>query len=409
MGISILTVLLFILVTPIITDYTIFHDQQPTLYYGLVFLMLILLAIFDLLKGKYRILMRLRIFAVFLIIILTVGLGSFIYVYDRHKISPSYRTNDIVIQQEVAVRMLLTGKNPYKETYKNTALEEFKFYDAKENPALYHFVMEPFYLVSVIPFYFTQSRLFGFFDARVPLYFLFFAMLTLGYKVIKDKENKLLFITLMTFNPMTLRFVLEGRSDMFMYPFLFVGFILLHKRHFSLATVFTALAFAIKQSAWPFFPLFTFFIYIKTKSIKQVFKYTGLMGLVSGMFILPFFLRDPNAFLNSTVYYLTGATLHSYPISGYGFSMVLRNIGTIRDTSDYYPFIIWQIIFLLPALFLLFKLIKKYPTTKTLISSYALLLFVFWYFSRYFNDSHIGFISSIIITAYFWPEKDART
>lgn len=408
MGISLLTVLLFALVSPLIIDFTIFHDQQHSLYYGTVFLLLLIMAVADLLKGRYKQLPKIRTGVVWLIIALTIGLGCIVYIYDRYKISPAYRTHDIVIQQEVATRMLLTGKNPYKETYFGTPLEEFKYSETEENPALYHFVMEPLYLVSAVPFYLIESRTLGFFDARVPLYVLFFSMLVVGFKFIKDKENKLLFVTLMSFNPMTLGFLLEGRSDMFMFPFLFLGFILLHKGRLTAASIIIALAFAIKQTAWPLLPLFAYFLYLKTRDYKQVGKYLLIFFLTASVFILPFFVWDPKAFLDSTIFYLAGTSTHSYPVSGFGFSQLLQNAGVIKDPNAYYPFIIWQAIFALPVLLFLIKILKRHPTIKVLIFSYGIFLFVFWYFSRYFNDSHIGFISTILIAAYFWPEEDIK-
>ena len=406
MTISLLTVLLFILVPPLIINYTIFHDQQNPLYYGLIFGLLLIVAATDFIKRKREILPKIRTVAVWLIIIFTIGVGFVVYVSDRHKISPAYRTHDIVIQQEVAVRMLLTGKNPYKETYFETPLEEFKYSETEENPALYHFVMEPFYLLSAVPFYFLESRTIGFFDARVPLYIFFSLMLIMGFRFIKDRENKLLFITLMAFNPMTLGFLLEGRSDMFMFPFLFASFIFLYKQKFTLSAISLGLAFAIKQIAWPLFPLFIYFIYLKTKNIRQTLKYSIISIGVLGAIVIPFFAWDPKAFLDSTVFYLSGQALHSYPVSGFGFSQLLLKLEVVKDANQYYPFIIWQTLFSIPILLILLKQVRKHPTMKTVIFSYGILLFVFWYFSRYFNNSHIGFISSVLITAYFFPEEE---
>ncbi len=406
MGISLLTVLLFVLVTPVIIDFTIFHDKQHNLYYGLVIGLLLGMSILDIYKNKFPIFEKLRSWTVFLIIGLTVGVGCVVYIYDRYKIAPTYRTHDIVIQQEVAVRMLLTGKNPYKETYFNTPLQDFKYSDSNINPALYHFVNEPLYLVSVIPFYFIESKFFGFFDARVPLYLLFLVLLFGGYRIIKDRENKLLFITLMTFNPMTMRFFLEGRSDMFMLPFLFFGFIFLHKKNFILASIFIAFAFAVKQSVWPLLPFFVYFLWLKTENYKLVFKYFLVFAFTLGIFILPFLLWDPKAFLNSTVFYLSGNTAHAYPISGYGFGILMKDLGFIKDVYASYPFMIWQIIIGVPILIFLVRYLKNNPSVKALIICYTIFLAVFWYFSRYLNDSHIGFISSLFIIAYFWPNED---
>lgn len=408
MSVSLLTILLFALVSPLIINFTIFHDKQSNIYYGLVFGLLLLMAVFDVYKSKFKWIPKVRTFAVFLIIALTIGIGCIVYISDRYKISVAYRTHDIIIQQEIAVRMLLTGKNPYKETYKNTALEEFKYYDGQTNPALYHFVMEPFYLVSVVPFYIVQSKTLGFFDARIPLYLLFGALLIAGFRFIKDREEKLLFITFMTFNPMTVGYLLEGRSDMFMLPFLFGGFILLYKKRYSLAVILIALAFAIKQTAWPLFPLLFYFLWLQTKDVKQIAKYLLIFSITFGAFVIPFFLWDPKAFLDSTVFFVSGNTPHSVPISGYGFSVLLMNFGIIDSAKDYHPFMLWQFLFAIPVLIILARKLRQNLSVKFLIIAYTIFLAVFWYFSRYFNDSHIGFISSLLIIAYFFPIEEIK-
>lgn len=403
MSVSLLTILLFALVSPLILNFTIFHDKQSNIYYGLVFGLLLLMAVFDIYKGRFKWIPKLRTLIVFAIIALTIGLGCVVYISDRYKISVAYRTHDIIIQQEIAVRMLMTGKNPYKETYFNTALEEFKYYNNETNPALYHFVMEPFYLVSVVPFYIAQSKTLGFFDARIPLYLLFSSLLLMGFLFIKDKEEKLLFVTLMTFNPMTVGYLLEGRSDMYMLPFLFGGFILLYKKRYSLAVILIALAFAIKQTAWPLFPLLFYFLWLQTKDWKKVGKYLLIFAVTFGVFVVPFFLWNPKAFLDSTVFFVSGNSVHSVPISGFGFSVLLMNLGFIKDSHDKYPFIIWQLLFAVPVLLILARKLRENPSVKFLIIAYTIFLAVFWYFSRYFNDSHIGFISSLLIVAYFFP------
>ena len=122
--------------------------------------------------------------------------------------------------------------------------------------------------------------------------------------------------------------------------------------------------------------------------------------------MLPFYLWDPNSFMEDTISYLSGTIPTSYPISGYGLGMLLSELGFITNRIAYYPFIIWQILIVLPVLFFLTRYLIKQPTVKRMIVSYGILLFVYWYLSRYFNNSHLGYISLVFITAYFWPEHE---
>jgi hypothetical protein len=77
--------------------------------------------------------------------------------------------------------------------------------------------------------------------------------------------------------------------------------------------------------------------------------------------------------------------------------MILYDWGVVKHLHDYYPFMLWQLTLGIPTLIGLMWWLSKKPTMSRWLTSYGLVLFVFWYFSRYFNNSHIAFISSIFI------------
>ena len=110
--------------------------------------------------------------------------------------------------------------------------------------------------------------------------------------------------------------------------------------------------------------------------------------------------------MDSTVNYLSGSAAHSYPISGYGFGMLLAELGFIKDLTEYYPFQVWQILTGIPVLVLLIRYLRNNPNVSRLIITYGIFLFIFWYFSRYLNNSHLGYLSMVFITAYFWPRDE---
>jgi len=191
-----------------------------------------------------------------------------------------------------------------------------------------------------------------------------------------------------------------------MFAFLFASFFLLYKNKNLMASFFMGLAFATKQSVWPIFPFYLAFIYFRNKNIKKTFLELIPFTFIFLIITLPFFLWNMKAFLDSTVFYLTGNIPHSYPVAGYGFGKVLQGLGFIKNVNLYYPFWIWQVVFGLPLLIYLIKWQKKDISLKRLIISYGLFLFVFWYFSRYFNNSHLAYLSTVFITAYFWPKDN---
>jgi len=311
------------------------------------------------------------------------------------------------LQLESAVRFLLDGKNPYVADYFGTPLEQWHYSEQALNPALYHFVMMPWYLLFNLPFYFLGNLFFGFFDSRMALFMLFFGLLAMAWHLLKKQgERRRLLLILLAFNPATFGYLLEGRSDVFMFAFLFGGLCLLSKKQYVLAGLPMGLAFATKQSVWPIFPFYLMFIWIKSnQDWKLLIKRFSWFVLSFGLVVLPFLVWDFDAFLESTVFYLSGSSQNSYPISGYGWGMVLSQANIIKDRMAGYPFWIWQTVIGLPVLVALLRWFSKSVNIKTMIIGYGLFTFVFWYFSRYFNNSHLGYLSMVFISGYFWPKE----
>lgn len=406
--ISLESVLLFALVIPYIMTYRLGWGTTPYWVFGIVFFCLIGSFVVDAFVNSVKAQFRLKVMFLVTVITFVIG-GSFVSeIIVRHQTSPLYNIHDIILQQEAAIRFLLHGTNPYSATYFGTPMEKWHYSDTEINPALYHFVMQPLYLIFAIPFYFVSTRTIGFFDGRIPLLFLFLFLLGLASVTIKDKQKKLLFITLLAFNPAVLPYLLEGRSDMFMYPFMVFSFWCLDKKKYYLGAIAMALSFAVKQSAWIILPFYVTFLYWQTKSIKKTLQTVGIFATVFLLIVGPFLIWDASAFFQSTVLYLSGNTMHSYPISGYGWGMILLSIGIIKNNMQQYPFIYWQIAVCTPLLVFLLYSFKKALHVRHLILFYGIFLFVFWYFSRYFNNSHLGYLTMVFITAYFWPENDKK-
>jgi len=403
------SVLLFALVIPFIMMYRLSPGETPFWLFGLIFLSLLWYLILDLLTIPQKTYLLFKQITLWFIMFAVIGSAFVSAIIVRHQTAPIYMIHDIILQQESAIRFLLDGKNPYAVTYFGTPLEQWHYSSTEVNPAIYHFVMQPFYLLFALPFYFFSIPLLGFFDARMPLLFLFFSLLVLAALLVKDKEKRLLFLTILAFNPAMLGYTLEGRSDIFMFSFLFFGFFLLHKKRYFLAGVPIALAFAVKQSAWPLLPFYIAFLYFREKNVLRTIKMLFPFIITFGSIVFPFFLWDQKAFFDSTILYLSGSVPHSYPISGYGLGMLLSQAGIIKDLHEYYPFLLWQIVIGTPLLIFLVIFLKGSPTAGRLMLVYGIFLFVFWYLSRYFNNSHLAYLSMVFIAAYFWPEEAKNT
>lgn len=406
MNIKLDSVLLFSFVIPFIMSVRLGPGETPYWLFGLIFLGLLSYLLLDLLRIRENLYFRIKHVLLWIIIVMVVGSAFISAMIVRNQTAPIYQIHDIVIQQEAAIRFFLDGINPYATTYFGTPLEQWHYSEIEVNPALYHFVMQPFYFIFALPFYVVGNMLFGFFDGRMPLLVLFLLLLILAAKLVKDDSKRQLFLILLAFNPANIYYTLEGRSDIFMFAFLFLGLFLLHKRKYALAGIPLGLAFAVKQSVWPILPFYIAYLYIQTKDIGRTIKTLIPFLITTAVILLPFFFWDKKAFLDSTVFYLSGTTTHSYPISGYGLGSFLHQIGVIKDTHQYYPFHIWQGLIGIPLLIALMCYLKRSPNMQRLLLAYGIFLFVFWYFSRYFNNSHIGYLSMVFTTVYFWPTHE---
>lgn len=403
------SILLFALVIPFIMSVSLSPGKTPYWLFFVIFLALASYFILDLLKLTQKSYNTIKNVLLWGVVLIVIGSAFSSAIVIRHKSHPTNQIHDMPLQQEIAIRFLLEEKNPYNTSYFGTFLEQWHYSSTEKNPALYHFVLPPFYILFAVPFYFLSNQFLGYFDARIPLLFLFFVLLATINFLVKDAQKKRLFLILLAFHPAMLLYALEGRSDIFMFAFLVLGLFLLNRKRYAMSGIPIALAFAVKQSVWPFFPFYAAFLYLKTKDIKKTIF--SLLPFTITLFLItaPFFLWDQKAFLDSTIFYLSGSTENSYPISGYGFGKLLEEVGYITNLYAYYPFIIWQLIIGLPVFLILLRFLRSKPDMRRLIFSYGIFLFVFWYFSRYFNNSHLAYLSMVFITAYFWPEEVKNT
>lgn len=401
------SILLVALLIPFIMSYRLSPGQTPYWLFGLIFLGLFLYIILDIFPFKipFFTLSQVKLMLLWCLILCSIATAFSAAIIVRHQTSPVYNVHDIILQQEAAIRFFLHGRNPYEVTYFHTPLEMWHYSDTEVNPALYHFVMQPFYLLFPIPFYLVLGHTVGFFDARIPLFLLFFVTLVLATYVKMDTDKIRQFIILLAFNPATLGYLLEGRDDIFLFTFLFASLLCYFYKKNTLAGISMGIAFAIKQSIWPLFPFYIAYQYYQHRSLTKTLTALLPFTITCLIFIGPFMLWNPHAFLQSTIFYLSGNDPHSYPVAGYGLGSMLNQMGVIKNVHAYYPFWIWQGIISLPLLICFLWIQRKHNSIRTMIIFYALFLFVFWYLSRYFNNSHLGYLSMLFILAYYWPEE----
>jgi len=400
------SVLLFSLAIPIVMQYRILPvEGTPYWLFGVLFIILtgtVFVSVFPDSLGKMKThVSRIKLFGIACAITIALGGSMVTAMFDRAKTAPVWGVHDIILQQEAAMRYLITGKNPYKETYFGTPVESFRYAEIGNehavNPALYHFVMPPWYLLFPFPFYFISNHTVGFFDGRIVSLFTMAMLLVAIWFWFREKALARIAIILTALSPAVVHYFIEGRSDVFALSWLVGSLVFLSRKRYALSAVLLGLSFMSKQTTWFIMPFIGVYVWKTISPKKYFYTYVGIVAAVCLSLTLPFLMWDAKAFLDSVIFYLTGNSLHSYPVSGYGFSMVLYEFGIIRDIHAYYPFVFWQIIIAGPILFLLLRWLWKTPKMSVTIISYAVFLTVYWYFSRYFNNSHLGVVSSIFV------------
>lgn len=403
------SVLLFAFAIPVVMKYRILPvDGTPYWLFGILFLILgihCFVSLFPASLGRYeKYLGAVKTFFVAATIFISLGGATVTSMFDRAKTAPVYGVHDIILQQEAAMRYLVVGKNPYRETYFGTPVESFNYDEPGNteavNPALYHFVMPPWYLVFPFVFYYTSIPVLGFFDGRMALLFAMAMLLVAVWHWFRDKAIARTAIVLTALSPSVVDYFVEGRSDVFALSWLMVSLVLLGKKRYVWSGILLALAILSKQTVWFAVPFYAVYLWKKTAVRPMVFWQTvAAAGTVSLVITAPFVAWNARAFIDSVILYLTGNSAVSYPVSGYGLGMVLYAAGSIRDIHAYYPFIVWQAGIALPLGIALARWLIRTPSESRLMASYAVFLLVYWYLSRYFNNSHLGYLSMLFVLA----------
>lgn len=399
-------VLLAVLALPLPFSYRILPvDPTPYWLFSIIYILVFGNIVFSLLASQInkKLFEKVQTAVVCIVIMLTVGAALVTSIINRGKNAPGgpNEVHDIILQLESGIGFLAQGKNPYYETYFQTPLAQWEYRELGNiavNPALYNFVMPPWYLISSYPIWTLSHRTLGYFDGREILVFTFIGTLIVLWKWTNNKRIARLGIILFTFAPGAVNFFIEGRSDSFALFWFLLALYFLEKKRLLVSAALFGLALVSKQTIWFAAPFYLGYIWFSNKRPGlPMLKVLIAIGIVAGGILLPFLLWDAGAYVRSTVFYLSGNSPHSYPVSGYGLGMVLYGFGIIRDIHAYYPFVLWQAALGIPTALWACWYIRQKPSIHRLLFGYSFFLLIIWYTSRYFNNSHVLFLSTLFL------------
>jgi len=357
---------------------------------------------------KRKIILVISLISIFLLI-------GLIVVFDQSR-HPKYENiHDEIMVTESAIKYFVQWQNPYTEDYFNTPLELHQKYrsiivmDSVRvfNPAFFHYAYLPAQFILPSPLYLFLTNTFHWYDHRFFYFICVLIILLILYKMVKDNRRKLLTLILFFFCPSFFFYLLFGFNDLQVLLLLLICLYFLRRKKIILSAIFLALALVSKQSTIIFVPFYLLYLLgdnnkiAKVNHFRKVLFPTLLIFIIVVAVILPFIIWDKNSFIDDVLYFVSGKSSTSYPINGVGFSNLIYQAHLVNSVNDYYPFIIWQLVITIPIMiYLIIKQLKD-NSLKRLILNYALTLFVFWFFSRYFFNTHMMYIACFLPVAYF--------
>lgn len=352
------------------------------------------------------------------LILVSVGISlvilpQIVFNIEAHRRVPYANLHDGGVMTEAALRFLADGKNPYAEDYGETPFGIFPepADPQRENAARHSYVYLPGYLLVSYPFFRVSETLLGWYDQRFShLAFFLLAASALVF-LARDQERRLLALIGFALNPLFLQGFVAGFNDVQTYGFLALTFLLLAQGRKRWAAVALGFALATKQQSWFLAPFFLAFLYADAPvggsargRWRATLRDAWPAAVVAGALLIPFLLWSSQALIDDTIRYPAGTLAENFPIRGFGLSVSLVSAGFIRSIWDTYPFWIWQAAAGAPLLVLLLIRQLRENSLQRLAASYALLLFVFWFFSRFFFENYLAYLSLVLLVAFIAPQ-----
>lgn len=358
-------------------------------------------------KQRYGFLLRLAI--IIFMLLMAAVLPSGLNIMTRLQEGPSTNAHDGLVQTEIAIEYLLNGKNPYVEDYIGTPMDVPKsaeaFWTATDTP-LYHYAYLPALFLSGVPLQLLSNSLWGWYDQRLLYLLFYFGLILFLPSLVSRQRNKLILLMLMGLNLLFPLFLSEGRNDIVVLFGLVLATYFLMKKHAWAAGIVLGIVAAMKHTSWFFFPFYFLYLYptemgFSWDAIKMLLRRTWPFFVTFGLIIVPFFIWDPAAFIDDTLFYLIGMGDTSFPIRGWGGSVLLYGFGLVDSENTSFPFWIPQLLIGLPVLWLLLRRQWRENTLTNAWLGFALFSFTVDYFSRFFNDNYVMFVLQVLVIAAF--------
>jgi hypothetical protein len=388
-----------------------------SLAFGLTLVYFLTDATADLLGSKAA--YRLKLGLIYAIIGILVFGKTFLLIGLRHINNPAAYTHDGgVIQTEVTIQYFLAGRNPYVEDYLDTPMAEWGL-DLKT--ALYHYPYLPWTFVFSAPFDQLSRALLGWFDQRFVYLLLFALTLGLTQALARSRPEKLLGVMLIGLNPILASDLIFGQNDSFVLFWIVLGLWLLawgqasgrEKWAERLGSLAYGLACAAKPTAWFLLPFWCLYLLRREWGpalIPAPGRWPLLAGhlgrrawpllLAVGLVVGPWLAWSPQAMFDDVWRWSAGTAGQAYQIRGWGLSNFVLALQWVPDRLAYWPFWAVEVVVTAPLLVFLLWRQRRRNTMGAMLYSYVMLLFAFFYVSRFLNENYLGYLAALLTLAW---------
>ncbi len=308
--------------------------------------------------------------------------------------------HDGAVQSEVAMLRILRGQPIYGVDWSHTAVGQvpWNYAIAPANPALRHNVYFPLVALSGIPVY-ELTRLAGVpFDYRQVL-LVFLALGVVAVWLLPIHQSRRFAIGAAVFlSPLLGLYFWAGRNDMPIVALVFLGLVLLARQRPVLGCLVIGTALAYKLFAAPAIPFALAVVWLRwreRRNVREAVASVLMLALVPLVTTVPFLLSNPSAFIQDVVLYPSHGGPDSYPVAGFGFGRLLLIAHLIHKT-DAFPFWIFQLAAVSLGLWLTLRWFLRWPSPGRFMAGFVTVLIAMSFFARYFNDSHVALVLSLL-------------
>ncbi len=328
----------------------------------------------------------------------------------------SYTHDGGVIQTEATIRYLFEGKNPYVEDYINTPMAEWGI--SRYRTALYHYPYLPWTFLVSAPFYALGQAL-GFYDQRLVYALLWIVALACVPRLTHGAQRRLALVALLGLNPIMGLDVIFGQNDMFVLSWIVLALVCWQIWHAGAlagraarwalvgSSLLFGLACASKPTAWFFAPFYGLLLLgdrdlaalswgARWRLLPLLLKRALGALLVFAVIVGPYLIWDAGAMYDDVWRWSSGQGDTGYQIWGWGASNFVLAFGWVADRFGQWPFWLVELLIAVPLLaWFLWRQLQE-NTLANACWHYGLLLFGFFYVSRFLNENYLGYLLAFL-------------